>query len=235
MNTGGDMNINDDGIKFIVGFEGFVPHVYDDLDPKKKEWDGKSKPKGTLTIGYGHTNAASDPLKITKGLKITKEKALQVLKNDLSESEKIVKSSIKVPLTQAQYNALVSRVYNTGKLGKNLIAAVNRKDAKGIAAALAKPVTSKGKVLRGLERRRNAEVGLWTGQKPKPSGGGGPKKGGGGGPKKGGGGGPKKGGGGGPKKGGGGGGGRPSGGGGGRPSGGGGGRSGGGGGGRGRR
>lgn len=48
--------------------------VYDDLRPavkgKYKEWAGE-RVRGTLTIGYGHTNAAKHPLKIKKGLRIT--------------------------------------------------------------------------------------------------------------------------------------------------------------------
>ena len=62
------LKIGPGGLDLIKSFEELILYVYDDLVPKKKingklqnpEWDG-SKPKGTLTIGYGHTNAAADP------------------------------------------------------------------------------------------------------------------------------------------------------------------------------
>ena len=152
------MEIDKDGTDFIKAYEKFIPHVYDDADRKHREWDGKSKPKGILTIGYGHTNKGADALKIKAGLKLTKEQALQVLKNDIAGAEKIVKSSgIKVKLTQRQYNVLVSRAMNYGKVGGNLVKALNKGDAKAIAAALEKPNTSKGKPSRGLKDRRAAE------------------------------------------------------------------------------
>src|SRR5690242_3470715 len=103
-------NISKEGLTFIEKHEGFVPYVYDDADKgkKKKEWDGTSKPKGTLAIGFGHTNKGAHSLRIEKGLKITKEKAREVLKADVQGAEKIVNGAIKGPLEQHQFDALVS-------------------------------------------------------------------------------------------------------------------------------
>ena len=76
------------GLDLIKSFESFVPYVYDDLLPpvrgKYREWNGGAV-KGTLTIGYGHTDAAKHPLKIEHGLKISQAKALEVLDVDLDE------------------------------------------------------------------------------------------------------------------------------------------------------
>ena len=56
------------GLVFVKGFETCVCYVYDDLRPPKKgkyaEWDG-GPVIGTLTVGYGHTDAAKHPLKIS--------------------------------------------------------------------------------------------------------------------------------------------------------------------------
>lgn len=153
------------GLTLIKSFESFVPYVYDDLLPpihgRYKEWQGEAV-KGTLTIGYGHTDAAKHPLKISRGLKITERKALEILDVDLDECEDAVNSLVKVPLTQGQFDALVSFTFNcgTGNL-KKLIVPLNRGDYQACRAKFDLYVRSKGKVLRGLVRRRDAEQALW--------------------------------------------------------------------------
>src|SRR3954449_306614 len=117
------LKIGANGLDLIKSFEELILYVYDDLVPKKKingklqnpEWDG-SKPKGTLTIGYGHTNAAHDPTKTTKGLRITQKQASDILRNDLAPIEESVSKAVTVPLTQHQFDALVSFKFNTGRL-----------------------------------------------------------------------------------------------------------------------
>jgi len=66
-------------------------------------------PIGLPTIGYGH--------KIKPGehfTKLSQEEAEDLLKKDIPIYEKMVKKSIKVPLTQEQFNSLVDLAYNTG-------------------------------------------------------------------------------------------------------------------------
>ena len=78
----------------------------------------KGKPGGTLTIGYGHTGREA-----YEGNTITKEKALELLKEDLSTAvgcvNRIVKQWIKddrlgAKMDICMYEALVSLVFNSG-------------------------------------------------------------------------------------------------------------------------
>ncbi len=155
------------GLDLIKSFESFVPSVYDDLLPpvrgKYREWNGGAV-KGTLTVGYGHTDAAKHPLKIEHALKISQAKALEVLDVDLDECEEAVNRMVRVALTQGQFDALVSFTFNcgTGNLRKSsLLKKLNAGDYDGARACFDLYTRSKGKVLRGLVRRRDAEQALW--------------------------------------------------------------------------
>jgi hypothetical protein len=69
-----------------------------------------------------------------------------------------------VPLTQNEYDALVSFTYNAGggNLAKStLLRKLNAGDYDGAAAEFDKWVSSKGQRLNGLIRRRNAEEALF--------------------------------------------------------------------------
>lgn len=155
------------GLDFIKGFETFVPYVYDDkkapVGGKYREWDGE-KPRGTLTIGYGHTNAAKHQLKIVKGLRITEPKACQILDVDLDECEAAVNALVKAELTQGQFDALVSFTFNCGVgalKNSTILRKLNSGDYDGARAAFDLYVNSKGKYMRGLQRRRDGEQALW--------------------------------------------------------------------------
>lgn len=156
--------ISKQGLDFIKSFESFVPYVYDDLRApvkgKYREWDG-GPCRGTLTIGYGHTNSAKHPLKITKGLKISEAEACEILDVDLDECEEAV-NDIDAPLTKGQFDALVSFAFNcgTGNLRK-LAAPLKRKDYHATRAKFDLYTKSKGEYLRGLQRRRDGEQAMW--------------------------------------------------------------------------
>ena len=71
---------------------------------------------------------------------------------------------VKVPLTQGQFDALVSFAFNcgAGNLKKSsLLKKLNAGDYDGARASFDLYTRSKGKVLRGLMRRRDAEQALW--------------------------------------------------------------------------
>ena len=159
------MTVGPKGLALIKSFESFVPHVYDDLRApvrgQYREWDG-SKPIGTLTIGYGHTNAAKHPLKISKGLRITEKQALEILDVDLDDCEASVNRLVKSPITQGQFDGILSFDFNCGSGNtRKLIEPLNRGDYAGTRAKFDQFIRSKGKVLRGLQRRRDAEQALW--------------------------------------------------------------------------
>lgn len=65
------------------------------------------------------------------------------------------------PITQHQFDALVSFVFNTGKLANTgLLKKLNGNDYAAVPAEFMKWTKSKGEVLKGLVRRRKAEVAL---------------------------------------------------------------------------
>lgn len=166
------MRISERGLDFIKGFESFVPYVYDDLVPARKgryaEWDG-GPVKGTLTIGIGHTDAARHPLKITKGLRITEAEARGILAEDLSECEEDVRRMVNKPLTQGQFDACVSFVFNCGAGNFKAIAKrINAGNYASARAAFDLYVKSKGVTLRGLQRRRDGEQAMWDDMSVQP-------------------------------------------------------------------
>lgn len=98
---------SDRGIVQLVGLEGIVPAPY--LD-SKNIW----------TFGIGHTvNAGGlDPAKMPRGnptdLSYALSTAIQVFDTDLQSYEERVRSALKVPVAQHQFDALVSFDFNTG-------------------------------------------------------------------------------------------------------------------------
>lgn len=166
------MKISKQGLDFIKGFESFVPYVYDDLVPPVKgryrEWKG-GPVKGTLTIGYGHTDTAKHPLKISQGLRITEAEACEILDVDLDECEAAVSKAVTRKLTQGQFDALVSFAFNCGNGAmRNIARRLNAGDAGAARAAFDLYTKSKGRVLRGLQRRRDGEQALWDEADPAP-------------------------------------------------------------------
>jgi len=155
------MKISDTGLDFIKQFEAFVPFVYDDFNPKK-EWKGE-KPKGTLTIGYGHTKAAAKKVDMSVGARITEAEAVAILRADLAPDEKAVNDAVSVKLTPHQFDALVSFKFNTGRMkGTGLCNRINEKAFDKVPGEFMKWVKSKGVVLKGLKNRRQGEIDLWN-------------------------------------------------------------------------
>lgn len=111
-------------------------------------------PAGLWTIGYGHTRG------VKPGDVITRQQAEELLQSDLQEFEGCVKRAVTVPLTQNQFDALVSFTFNVGCkkfVTSTLLKKLNAGDYVGAAAEFDKWVRSNGVVLPGLVRRRKAE------------------------------------------------------------------------------
>lgn len=151
------MKTSSQGRKFIEGFEGLILQAYDDHNDHIVPVGGT--PIGVLTIGYGHTDAAGPP-KVYVGQKITQAEADKFLATDLSAVENEVNHLVKVPLTQNQFDALVSFQFNTGALdhsGNSLLAALNSKDYAKTADDFLLYDHAAGVKLAGLTRRREQE------------------------------------------------------------------------------
>lgn len=121
-------------------------------------------PNDVWTIGYGHTKTAK------KGMVITAKQAEDLLYQDLAWVEKVIADKVKVDLTQNQYDALASLIFNIGgtAFGKStVLKRLNAKDYKGAADAFLMwnkqkdKATGKLKPLNGLTRRRGEERSLF--------------------------------------------------------------------------
>lgn len=157
------MKTSTKGRKFIERFEGLILQAYDDRGDHIVPVGGTAI--GTLTIGYGHTNAAGAPA-VTPGMSITQAQADSILASDLRSVEADVNRLVKVPISQNQYDALVSFQFNTGSLGKSsLLTALNNKDYTTAADKFM--LYTSGRVngqlvqMAGLTRRRTAEKAMF--------------------------------------------------------------------------
>lgn len=82
---------------------------------------------GVWTIGLG-TTRYPDGRPVRKGDTCTREEALAWMEHDLAWAEDAVNESVKVPLNQPMFNALVSMAYNIGKprfMGSTLVKLLN--------------------------------------------------------------------------------------------------------------
>lgn len=157
--------INEDGLAKIKQWEGLVLYAYDDVDPARPP--KKSMPGdhvgGTLTIGYGSTKD------VKQGQALTKAKADVRLVQELYEYEEAVSNSVKVPLTDNQFSALVAFAFNVGIgafTGSTLLKKLNAGDYNAVPKELMRwtksTINGKKTTLPGLVNRRSAEVGLWV-------------------------------------------------------------------------
>ena len=129
-------------IEFIKGFEGFRPHAY-------------KCPAGVATVGYGHVEY------VTMGDTVTEEEACDLLRQDVQEAADAVDDLVDVELTQSQYDALCSFIYNVGRSAfenSTLLKMLNQgKSAKEIGPQFLRWNKAGGQVLTGLTRRREDE------------------------------------------------------------------------------
>jgi GH24 family phage-related lysozyme (muramidase) len=152
------------GFAFLKGHEGLILFVYDDLVYPTKPHTAGTPVLGTLTAGYGHTGPD-----VYSGMEVTDTMADIWLLNDISWAENKVNQKIKKPgLNQAQFDMLVSHTFNTGG-SETLYSLVNDWLAgNGTLEAVGwwwtqKYITSKGKTLPGLIKRRAEEWEIFEG------------------------------------------------------------------------
>jgi len=140
------MAIAESTLSFITKEEGFKNKAYKDS-------------KGLLTIGVGHLIKADEAH--LKDATLTDEQVKELLRSDLKWCSEAVESSVKVPLTQNQYDALYSLCFNIGETNfrkSTVVKKINENDLKGAADAILmwnKPAV--------LENRRKRERALFLG------------------------------------------------------------------------
>ena len=136
-----DMSISNKGVNFIKKFESCRLTAY-------------KCQAGVWTIGYGHTKG------VKPGQKITKATAEKYLKNDIKEFENVVRKNVKVPISQNQFDALVSFAFNVGANNfkkSTLLKLLNKGDYEGAAKQFDKWVYANGQRSNGLIARRRDE------------------------------------------------------------------------------
>ncbi len=141
------------GLNLIQSFESLRLAAYPDPGSK----DGKP-----WTVGFGSTGPDIGP-----GTVWTKEQAITRFANDLAKFEQAVSLLVKVPLTQNQFDALVSFTYNLGVgslKSSTLLKMLNEGFYANAGLQLLRWDKNDGKVMAGLTRRRKAELKLFSGE-----------------------------------------------------------------------
>ena len=138
------------GLNLIKFFETFSAKIY-------------ICPAGYPTIGYGHVVKEFEKKKFTAGITIQEGEIL--LRQDIQIAESAVCRLITVPLTDGQFDALVSFTFNLGSGAlqrSTLRRKVNREEHEDVPAEFMKWVWSGNRKLKGLVKRRNAEAILYS-------------------------------------------------------------------------
>lgn len=132
------------GAAGIVGHEGMKSKVY--LDPV-----------GIPTVCAGHTATVT---RADVGKTYSAHTCEKLLQADTSAAQSAVRSAVKVPISQGQFDALVSFTFNVGDgnlRSSTLLRKLNAGDCHGAAAEFPRWNKAKGVVLPGLVQRRADE------------------------------------------------------------------------------
>ena len=88
-------SIGEAGLRLIKSFEGLQLNAY-------------KCPAGIWTVGYGHTYG------VAPGMRVTADEAEMFLRSDLESVCQTVRDAVQTPLTDPQFDAVVSFVFNVG-------------------------------------------------------------------------------------------------------------------------
>lgn len=151
------MKISTAGLDLIKDFEGYL----------KKLPDGSCTayrcPAGVWTIGWGCTEG------VKPGMVWSRDEAERALLGEIAKHEAAVVRLIQIPVSQNQFDALVSFSYNcgSGALAKStILRRLNAGDTAGAAAAFGMWTKGGGRVLPGLVKRRQREAALFLTDAP---------------------------------------------------------------------
>ena len=142
------MKTSVEGLALIKKFEGLELEAY-------------KCAAGVWTIGYGHTKD------VQEGDVWSESHADHMLEVELEEFEGYINDNVTVALSQNQFDALVSWVYNLGPANlkaSTMLKVLNSGDYEGVPAQIKRWNKAGGKVLEGLIRRREAEALLFVGR-----------------------------------------------------------------------
>ena len=142
------MQISTEGISLIKKFEGC-------------ELESYKCAAGVWTIGFGSTH------NIEEGMNISKDRAEELLLEDIAEFEESVLESVDMPMSQHQFDALVSWTFNLGPSNlkaSTMLKVLNNGNYEDVPEQIKRWNKAGGKVLDGLIRRREAEALLFSGE-----------------------------------------------------------------------
>ncbi|MWC17508.1 glycoside hydrolase family protein [Acinetobacter johnsonii] len=145
-----EMYVSPSGVDLICNFEGLRLKAYDDG-------------VGVWTIGFGTTKYPNG-IRVKKGDTCTLDQAKAYMQNDLKSFEQTVNNTVKVPLNQNQFDALVSLAYNIGTNAfskSTLVKKLNSNDIRGAADQFDLWVNAGGERMQGLVNRRTVEKALF--------------------------------------------------------------------------
>ena len=155
------MRVGQAGKQLFKEWEGLRTHVYLDSG-------------GEPTIGIGHLLTRDErasgkiwingqPVRYENGL--TEKQCWDLLDQDLDIAESAVNDRVIVPLTQNQFDALVSFAFNVGAEAfrkSTLVRVLNQGQYDQVPTQLRRWVRDNGSVVPGLVNRREKEVTLWN-------------------------------------------------------------------------
>jgi len=154
------MNVGKNFMRLLIDAEGFKTQVYPDR-------------AGYLTIGIGHKLTQSElssgkilinhqPIKYRNGL--TDDQVYSLARQDVAWATEAVSKSVKVPLTQNQFDALVCMTFNIGAdafQGSTLLEELNLRRYDQVPIQMVRWHWSGG-VPHVLDSRRQKEILVWN-------------------------------------------------------------------------
>lgn len=154
--------MSEDGAGWLAQLEGTRTKMYKDS-------------AGLPTIGVGHLltrdelmsgkiKIKGEYVKYKRGLSLRQVEML--FQQDLRPFEVCVRNALSVSLMPHQYDALVSFCFNVGGnafRSSTLLKRVNEKRWKGVPGQFRRWKYAGGKVIKGLQNRREKEILMWRG------------------------------------------------------------------------
>jgi lysozyme len=156
--------VSAEGIQFVSDHEGFVPRLYDDQCVPARRCG-----RGHCTVGVGHLvhrgpcDGRASEAPFADG--ISRARAHQLLGDDLNVAVATVRERVTVPVSQHQFDALVSFVFNVGVTAfanSTLLSRLNAGRYDAVPTEMNRWVFASGKKLRGLVTRRRDEGRLFA-------------------------------------------------------------------------
>jgi len=162
--------LDKNGVHLLVENEGSIPRIYPDSG-------------GAPTIGIGHLLTKSEKASGKIWIKgnqhksgrfiyikqgdISDDDVQAILQQDLESVYGTIIVAVKVPLTQNQFNALTSFVFNIGNtafINSTLLRLLNQGKYEEVPAQMRRWKYDNGKVVKGLVARRERTITMWNGE-----------------------------------------------------------------------